>query len=357
MNILNIRQQLEEQEDKILASYSLKNKFSKGRSSGKKDKYRLDFARDRDRIIHTKAFRRLKGKTQVFVAHHGDHFRSRLSHSLEVAQIARTFARIFRVNEDVVEAVALAHDLGHTPFGHAGQEILAKKIRKFFPETGKTFEHNAQSRRILEVLEPQNLCEETLLCLYKHPTNKEKHALEISGKLFPQNFLEGQIVDCADEIAYLCADLEDGLRAGILEKNDFDFVPENSIDFFVRDIAEQGLKKLEKIQQNSEKCTSPDDIRNFPEEILKYSSEVLKIKTRLKKDLFTKMYHHPVVLVQTKKGEKIISEIFDFLLQNPEKIPANFTKISPEISQQICDFISGMTDQFAENFWKNNVGA
>ncbi len=350
---MNIRQQLEEQEMKILAPYSLKNKFSAGRKisekGSEKDEYRLDFARDRDRIIHTKAFRRLKGKTQVFVAHHGDHFRSRLSHSLEVAQIARTLARIFRVNEDVVEAVALAHDLGHTPFGHAGQDILAKKIKENFPETGETFEHNAQSRRILETLEPQDLCEETLLCLYKHPSKQEKTELKKTGKFFPQNFIEGQIVDCSDEIAYLCADLEDGLRAGILQQGDFNFVPENAIDFFVRDIADQGLKKLKITQNNKEIFTHPGDIRNFSEEILEYSPEVLTIKTRLKKDLFKKMYHHPIVLEQTNKGEKIISEIFDFLMKNPEKIPANFTGKSFE---QIKDFISGMTDKFAENFWE-----
>ena len=338
----SIRETLENHEDSFLAPYALKNKYSLGRKTPeKKDNFRLDFARDRDRIVHTKAFRRLKGKTQVFVAHYGDHFRSRLSHSLEVAQIARTLARIFRVNEDVVEAVALAHDLGHTPFGHAGQEILAKKMRKF----SGTFEHNAQSRRILETLEPKNLCKETLICLYKHPTKKEIQ----EKNLAPHNFLEGQIVDCADEIAYLCADLEDGMRGGILEKSDFDFVPENCIDFLVQDIATQGLKKLERL---SPLLTSPDDIRNFSEEILSYSPEAFAIKKKLKKELFQKMYHHEVVLEQTRKGEKIIAELFDFLVINPHHIPENF---SGEISEQIRDFISGMTDTFAENFWKEHI--
>ncbi len=340
---VSIRHQLEENEEKFLALYALKNKNSQGRifpEKTEKDPFRLDFARDRDRVIHTKAFRRLKGKTQVFVAHHGDHFRSRLTHSLEVAQIARTFARIFRVNEDVVEAVALAHDLGHTPFGHAGQDILAQKMKETF---GETFEHNAQSRRILEVLEPKNLCRETLMCLYKHPTKQER----AEKNLAPHNFLEGQIVDSADEIAYICHDLEDGLRAGILEEKDFDFVPQNPIDFFVSDIATQGLMKLKK-----ESFSHPDEIRNFSEEILQFSPKAEEIKTKLRKLLFQKMYHHPMVLEQTKKGETILSEIFDFLLKNKEYIPENSEGTE---SENIKDFIAGMTDQFAENFWKKHV--
>jgi len=203
----------------------------------------------------------------------------------------------------------------------------------------------------LEVLEPQNLCTETLLCLYKHPTEAEKKELKNTGNFAKYNFLEGQIVDCADEIAYLCADLEDGMRAGILEPQEFDFVPSNSIDFLVQDIATQGLKTL---SENSQKFLTPDDIRNFSQEILEYSPKAKKIRDQLKKDLFQKMYHHPIVLEQTQKGEKIISEIFDFLYTNPEKIPENFSLISLEISDQICDFISGMTDQFAENFWKKH---
>lgn len=337
----SIREQLEANEEKFLAPYALKNIFSQGRplpeDPEKKDPFRLDFARDRDRIIHTKAFRRLKGKTQVFVAHHGDHFRSRLTHSLEVAQIARTLARIFRVNEDVVEAVALAHDLGHTPFGHAGQSILDKKMRKEFSEG---FEHNAQSRRILETIEPQNLSKEILMCLYKHPTQKERE----ENNLFPHNFLEGQIVDTADEIAYMCHDLEDGLRAEILQKKDFNFVPHNIINTLVSDIAEQGLKKIKK-----ENFHSPEEIQKFSKEILQYSPLILEIKTKLKSTLFTKMYHHPIVLEQTHKGEKILSEIFDFLVKNPQTIPENF---SGKKSDNIKDFIAGMTDQFAENFWK-----
>jgi dGTPase len=349
----SIREKLEEDEGVFLAPYSLKNKNSVGRNTPeKKDDFRLDFARDRDRIIHTKAFRRLKGKTQVFVAHHGDHFRSRLTHSLEVAQIARTFARIFRVNEDVVEAVALAHDLGHTPFGHAGQDILNAKMNPF----GERFEHNAQSRRILEILEPQNLCQETLLCLFKHPTAQEKKELEKKvGKIFPQNFLEAQIVDASDEIAYLCADLQDGLRSGIVEKSDFDFVPENFIDVLVKDLATQTLKN---IAEKKERLTSAESIRSLSDPILQYSPSIYAIKVQLKKMLFQKMYTHPIVLEQTQKGEKIISEIFDFFLEHPQKLqdfysPAQTPSEKPEIF--IKDFIAGMTDSFATIFWEEHV--
>lgn len=336
---MTIRQQLEAQEEKILAPYALKNNVSKGRKTPeKKDEYRLEYTRDRDRILHTKAFRRLKGKTQVFVAHYGDHYRSRLTHSLEVAQIARTLARIFRANEDVVEAVALAHDLGHTPFGHAGQEILAKKLQPF----GERFEHNAQSRRILETLEPKNLTREVLSCLCKHPTNAEKEEYNLS----PQNFLEGQIVDIADSIAYTCHDLQDGLSSGILDPKDFDFVPKNMLDAMVTDIAEQGIQTLGKF-------FSPQEIRNHESGILQFSPKFFPVQKKLKDLLFKKMYHHPMVLEQTSRGEKILAEIFDFLSQNPQKIPTNFEVSSP-VYIRIRDFIAGMTDSFAEKFWKEN---
>ena len=208
---------------------------------------------------------------------------------------------------------------------------------------GEYFEHNAQSRRILETLEPKNLSREILLCLCKHPTNAEKKEYELP----PQNFLEGQIVDIADAIAYTCHDLQDGVASGILNAKEFEFLPKNMLNSMVVDIAEQGLLALESF-------SSPEEIRQNEEGILQYSSVFSPIQQKLKKMLFEKMYQHPTVMGQTKRGEKILSEVFDFLLKNPQKIPSHFEGTS-DIYIRIKDFIAGMTDNFAERFWKENV--
>ena len=335
MNTNSIRQKLEVQEKSILAPWALHNINSKGRHTPEtKDEYRLNFARDRDRIIHTKAFRRLKGKTQVFVAHYGDHYRSRLTHSLEVAQIARTIARILGANEDVCEAVALAHDIGHTPFGHAGQDALSKKLRPY----GISFEHNAQSRRILEVLEPQNLSIEILQCLCKHPTKTEQKEYNLS----PQNSIEGQIVDIADAIAYSAHDLQDGLQSGLLNKTDFNFLPDNILDVMVRDIVEYSSTCLQ-IYKTTE------EVQNAQNPIIQFSPEFLPTFKTLRNHLFQKLYKHDFVVEQMEKGEKIISDIFDILEQDQKKIPHDF-QISNPHHIRIKDFIAGMTDNFAVEF-------
>lgn len=330
----------EEQELSMLAPYALKNADSKGRvHPEKQDEYRLDFARDRDRILHTKAFRRLKGKTQVFVAHYGDHYRSRLTHSLEVAQVARTIARVLRLNEDIVEAVALAHDLGHTPFGHAGQDILDKKMK----QVGLCFEHNAQSRRILETLEPKNLCIETLQCLCKHPTRSEKKEYNLSE----QNYAEGQVVDIADFIAYTCHDVQDSVASGILSSRDFSYLPSNLLDTLIRDIASQGYRILEPY-------TNAEEIRTRSKGIFCFSESITPVIKQLKKDFQEKLYSHPLVEEQRIRGEKIISEIFDFLSAYPKHLPESFEPTQAK-EIRIRDFIAGMTDSFAEEFWNTHV--
>ncbi len=209
---------LQKSQDSHLAPYAQKNSNSQGRKyREKKDPLRLPFQRDRDRIIHAKAFRRLHGKTQVFRALHGDHFRSRLTHTLEVSQIARDIARNLQLNEDLAEAIALAHDLGHTPFGHAGEEALNEIMQKF----GESFEHNRQSRRVVESIEQKypdfpglNLTYETLDGLIKHRTPYDKGELG-------QSSLEAQIVNIADSIAYNAHDVDDGLRGNIIHINQF----------------------------------------------------------------------------------------------------------------------------------------
>ena len=199
------KRELEKREAKLLAPYAVLSSKSSGRKRrGKKDPTRTEFQRDRDRIIHSKPFRRLSGKTQVFVATYGDHFRDRLTHTLEVAQVARDIARNLALNEDLCEAVALAHDLGHTPFGHAGEYTMNEIMRGL----GNHFEHNEQSKRIVEVLEDLNLTHEVLAGLAKHQTLYDQRMKKITGKT-----LEAQVVDIADEIAYHNHDLDDGLRS------------------------------------------------------------------------------------------------------------------------------------------------
>lgn len=338
---MNLRTLQEEQEMITLAPYALKNSASKGRCLLEdKDEYRLDFARDRDRVLHTKAFRRLKGKTQVFVAHYGDHYRSRLTHSLEVAQVARTIARVLRLNEDIVEAVALAHDLGHTPFGHAGQDILDKKMK----QVGSSFEHNAQSRRILEILEPKNLCIETLQCLCKHPTDSEKKEYN----LLEQNYAEGQVVDVADFIAYTCHDVQDSMDSGILSSLDFSYIPSNLLDTLICDITTQGAQVLESY-------TNAEEIRLRTEGVFYFSDKINPLVKQLKKDFQEKLYCHPLVQAQSARGEKIISEIFDFLYTEPSYIPELFEPTEAK-EIRIRDFIAGMTDTFAEQFWSTHLG-
>src|SRR3989338_11104186 len=213
------RKELEKEEKRTLAPYALLSARSRGREfDEQEDESRTLFQRDRDRIIHSKAFRRLYGKTQVFVATYGDHFRDRLSHTLEVAQVARDLARNFKLNEDVCEAVALAHDLGYPPFGHAGQDTLNEIMQEF----GGHFEHNEQSKRIVEKLEKQfpnfdglNLTHEVLQGLAKHQTLYDQQTKKITGKA-----LEAQVVDLADEIAYHNHDLDDGLRSELFTFED-----------------------------------------------------------------------------------------------------------------------------------------
>ena len=216
------REAIEEREKKTLASYAVKSAESRGRTHPEpEDPYRACFQRDRDRVIHCKAFRRLKGKTQVFVAHYGDHYRSRLAHSMEVAQLSRDLARTLNLNEDLAETIGLAHDLGHTPFGHAGQDAMNDMMKEY----GRGFEHNEQSRRVVEFLESKkpdyrglNLSFEVLDGLIKHRTTYDQPTAP--DTLMPS--LEAQIVNLADEIAYQNHDIDDGLRSGILSFADFE---------------------------------------------------------------------------------------------------------------------------------------
>jgi len=322
---LVLREALEAREQQILAPYAAKSADSKGRKVKEEpDWQRTCWQRDRDRVIHSRAWRRLKGKTQVFVAHHGDHFRTRLTHTLEVAQIARDLARSLMLNEDLAETIALAHDLGHTPFGHAGESALHQLLKPY----GLSFEHNQQSRRIVEVLEKKsvdyvglNLSWEVLDGLDKHNSKHEP-------------LLEAQIVDYADSIAYLNHDLDDGLRAGLFTNKDLPV----------------GAKNLSPLLGVMCKDLLLQTANNFAAEKyqVEWSPEMQKNITELRKFSVHNVYFHPQVKKQTELGKETIIKIFEALKKQPNKLPAKFR--GDDLIAGIRDFIAGMTDDFALDF-------
>jgi len=365
------RQEIENREKKILAPFATFAADSRGREFPEKDDpQRTIFQRDRDRVIHCRAYRRLKGKTQVFVAHHGDHFRNRLTHTMEVAQLSRDIARNFAVNEDLAETIALSHDLGHTPFGHAGQDAMAKMMQKF----GAHFEHNEQSRRVVEVLEKKSPHFPGLNLSWEVRDGLQKHR-NIAGK-FDKNLsqngsLEAQIVDLSDQISYLAHDLDDGLRGGILspdelselelwrevssrlsrQKNDKIWISA-AISALIKkmtgDLFAESAARLQKINPKT-----VADIRAAAFPAIAFSPAFSQKIAALRKFLFEKMYKNPSIAIQSARGQKIIEKIFSFLLEFPDAIPDPFQKMIADGTPKfiaIKDFIAGMTDDFAIEF-------
>ena len=347
------------------------------------DKFRNNYQREVGRIIHSTAFRRLKYKTQVFVNHEGDHFRTRLTHTLEVSQIARSISRYFKLNEDLTEAIALAHDLGHTPFGHAGEDALVKA-------SGSYFNHNDQSFRIVTFLEKAystfdglNLTWETLEGLAKHNgplknINKNstifffnESSMDLDLKIFPS--LEAQIASISDDIAYMNHDLDDGFRAGLfrlkdltklsfykefikkygLEPNSSRFKKElvrNLINKMVVDLIVQTEKNLQKI-----KPKNVNHIRNAGFNIASFSTKMKKNISEIRFFLNKKMYNHKTVSDKTKKYKKIIEILYQQYSANKVDIPSKWinetygripTDYETNKKQMIIDYISGMTDRY-----------
>ncbi len=361
---------------------------SKGRFNvEKKSNLRSSYQRDRDRIIHSTAFRRLKHKTQVFVNTTGDHYRTRITHSLEVAQIARTLAKHFKLNEDLCETLSLAHDLGHTPFGHAGEEALNYCMR----EKGG-FDHNIQTIRIVTLLENKyynfkglNLTFETLDGLIKHngPVYELTKFDNILGKNFFKkniNFknspsLEAQIASISDDIAYNSHDLEDGLRAQLFKIKDLKDLPViNSIlkqhnknfkkfplELVLRQIVRDVINIMVRdIIRNTKKNIKKNNIKNifdvyksqYP--IVCFSKKMNLFDLSIKKFLKEKMYYHQSVVKKTNYGKMVIKELFLMIKKNPKKyIKINNIKES-NIDRSICDFIAGMTDRFAINLYNKS---
>jgi len=373
----NFRLQLEEQEEQALAPYAMKSKHSKGRVYPEEEHpYRTHFQRDRDRIIHSTAFRRLEYKTQVFVNHEGDHYRTRLTHTIEVAQISRSIARTLRLNEDLAEAIALVHDLGHTPFGHSGEEALSEIMK----EQGG-FEHNLQSLRVVDILEEKypnfpglNLCYEVREGIIKHESIFNR---PIPAKFYPKKraTLEAQMVDLADEIAYNAHDIDDGLYSGVLTEEMLSDVelwkklyldcrkkyPNISasqrrtqivrmlINWEVTDLIEATLAKIRKFGTRT-----LDDVRKAPENILTFSEPMKKLNARLKSCLWNNMYHHYRVIRMSDKAKRILKELFETYAKNPEQLPPS-TKDKLKHTgkmQVVCDYIAGMTDRFALQEYK-----
>ncbi len=360
---------------------------SKGRFfNEKKTHLRTDFQRDRDRIIHSTAFRRLKHKTQVFVNTSGDHYRTRITHSLEVAQIARTLSKFFNFNEDLCETISLAHDLGHTPFGHAGEHALNNCMKK-----SGGFDHNVQTLRIILFLENRyyefkglNLTLETLDGLLKHngPLKSVKKYEKILGKNVFKNkinfslspSLEAQIASISDDIAYNSHDLEDGLKSNLFKLKDLENIPvlkkivfkhnqkikNFSIELIIRQIVRDIINEMVKdiiitTQKNIKryKIKNLNDVYRTKNSIVEFSKEMKGFDKIIKKFLKRKMYYHKDVKINTNRGKTIINKLFNSIKKNPYRY-INVSKYDKtNIDRSICDFIAGMTDRYAINLYNN----
>ena len=366
-----------------LKSYAVKSVNTKGRIHKETENYiRSPYQRDRDRIIHSSSFRRLKHKTQVFVNTEGDHYRTRLTHSMEVSQIARTLARALGLNEDLSETLSLSHDLGHTPFGHAGEEILSKCMNDF-----GGFDHNIQTLRIVTLIENKyykfkglNLTIETLDGLIKHngpvknimPYKRllKNNLLEKKIKFNKFPSLEAQVASISDDIAYNNHDLEDGLRAGLFTirklnsipfvsklirkhlKNNKSYRKEVIISQIVRSLINSMVIDVISTTNKNLKRSNPqliDDIYNDGIMLVDFSQKMKIIVRQIKSFLKINMYNHKKVIVNTNKGKKIIKELFIYLLKNPKKHINKYLFKDENKERVVADFIAGMTDRYAIN--------
>lgn len=371
------RLDIENLEQKNLAPYAAKSKDTRGRVYPEREhEYRSAFQRDRDRVIHSTAFRRLEYKTQVFVNHEGDYYRTRLTHTIEVAQLSRSISRSLRLNEDLSEAIALAHDLGHTPFGHSGEEALQRLMKNH-----GGFEHNAQGLRVVDKLEKKypafpglNLTWEVREGIIKHHTDYDSAVTkEFGSSLSPS--LEAQVVNVADEIAYNNHDLDDGLTAGLISEGDlekadmwsevykgvcrrFHLLDRERIKFEtirrlinaqVSDLIANTEKRLYDLDLKDIAC-----VRRLKKNIVGFSLSMEKENKKLKKILNQLVYRHYRVVRMANKARRFIEELFRTYLKNPSQLPPNTQKKIKEtgLRRAICDYMAGMTDRFAEQEYK-----
>ncbi len=373
--MLRTRQQLEEFENRTLAPYAMRAADSRGRRFPQPEHpYRTAFQRDRDRIIHSAAFRRLEYKTQVFVNHEGDYYRTRMTHTIEAAQITRTVARALGLNEELAEAVVLSHDLGHTPFGHAGEKVLNALMQ---PYGG--FDHNAQSLRTVDWIEeryPQfrglNLTFEVREGIVKHSDFRHRPAAqEFDPSLYP--CLEAQIVDLADEIAYLAHDVDDGLKSGMLTRADLEAselvraadravrgsYPDieqrrggryqlviRMIDMMVTDLIRNIDRELTEAG-----IASVGEVRRAGRSLASFSPQMAPQVAELKRLMNDKLYHHYRVLRMTQKAGRVLTQLFHAYMAEPAQIPPHIAQRmeteGDSTPRVIADYIAGMTDRFA----------
>lgn len=366
------RQQLEEFEAQQLAPYAILSKNSKGRKFPEEEAdLRTRFQRDRERVIHTTAFRRLEYKTQVFINHEGDYYRTRLTHTLEVAQIGRSVARSLGANEDLVETICLAHDLGHPPFGHSGETALSKMMGDH-----GGFNHNSHSLRIVSVLENRypnfpglNLSWEVLEGMVKHETDYDRSdAQDYDPEL--RGHLEAQIANVADELAYTSHDLDDGLRSGMITPSQLDGIAiweivnesigrrrtdtldelsrhqliRRLISFEISDLVQSIDRYLRKTN-----IKSALELQKLPYNVVGFSEDMYRRNRELKDFLFNNLYRHYRVVRMANKSEEIITRIFDTYQKNPSALPPAVQQSIPEkdLETAICDYVAGMTDRFA----------
>ncbi len=359
-----------------LASYAMDPGGSRGRRFPEPPHaYRNDYARDRDRIVHSRAFRRLEAKTQVFTTRFSDHFRNRLTHTLEVAQIARTVAGALALNTDLAEALALVHDIGHPPFGHAGEHKLDELLRPY----GARFDHNLHALRIVEQFEQRyldfpglNLTFEVREGIVKHSSNyAPRDYPELAEYLLDQRPpLEAQLIEWVDEIAYNTADLDDGYEAHLLElavvqdeagifretygeveathhegrgKLKFNEALKRVLDRLATDLIEN---TQERIAQAGVKTI--EDVRAAPERLAGFGAEMRQANAELKRFLYTRLYDHPAIVEDRERSVACLEELFRYYLERPEKMPPYYYEQSQTAPRHVvvCDYIAGMTDHF-----------
>jgi dGTPase len=369
-----MREAIEERERAWLAPYGMKSVDSRGREFYEEEPaHRTAFQRDRDRVLHTTAFRRLEYKTQVFVNHEGDYFRTRLTHTLEVAQVGRGIARVLGANEDLVEAICLAHDVGHPPFGHSGEVTL----QKLMADHGG-FDHNQQTLRIVTLLERRytdfpglNLTYEVREGIVKHETEYDVSSVEAKYEPDKLASLEAQIANTADELAYTAHDLDDGLYAGLItpeqldglglwemgkrelqfKTSEFDELMRHRlirrlIGILVRDVEQATHERLETAAPQS-----VEELQRLPRTIVGHSNPMQEKVRELKTFLYQNMYRHYRVVRMAKKAEHFISQLFHAYLEEPEQLPdSTYTRWKngdETLERIVCDYIAGMTDRFA----------
>ncbi len=365
------RQKLEANEEHNLAPYGLHSADSKGRFYPEDEpQYRTAFQRDRDRILHTTAFRRLEYKTQVFIIHEGDYYRTRLTHTLEVAQIGRTVARTLGANEDLEEAICLAHDLGHSPFGHSGEVALTRLMKDF-----GGFDHNKQSLRIVTELEERypdfpglNLTWEVREGIVKH---ESEYDISDASDYDPEmrGHLEAQIANAADELAYTAHDLDDGLRSGMITTEMLGGI--SLWEILVKSVGWRGgqlddlsrhrlIRRLIGLEvtdlvTTTDQCLRENNIRSvgelqkLPFNVIGFSEDMNRRNREMKDFLYAKMYRHHRVVRMAVKAERIISDLFRAYKAEPSMLPEHVQEFVEErgLERTICDYIAGMTDRFA----------